>query len=116
MSAVTLEGTVVIDRGGLGFSDIRIGETSVVEWCNDVIPFGTNAEPRTVKAILMAEDKVYLEAIGALTAAEGEEGYSSLTPGSGPSVYVWDEASFNDFTVILEDHEGRVVCLSLEAM
>lgn len=114
MSAQVLEGVIrVDDEDELGYYEIWLGDVSVAAWANETVPWGRD---RKVKAILMVEDRVCLEAQGQLSASEGEGGYSSWTPGSGPSVYLWDDSKMHDITEKLKANEGYNAALSLEAI
>lgn len=116
MSAKTLEGVITVERGELGYSEVYLGGVSVAAWAAETIPYGADYERPPVKAVLMIEDAVCVAAQGALTAFEGEYGYSSWTPGSGPSVDVWDDAKFTSIIDKLEEHETRNAALSLEPL
>jgi hypothetical protein len=114
--AQVLEGRIrVDDEDDLGYYEIWLGDISVAAWASEAIPWDRNND-RKVKAILMVEDRMCLEAQGQLSASEGEGGYSSWTPGSGPSVYVWDDSKLHDITEKLKANEGYNAALSLEAI
>lgn len=118
MAAETLEGIIRADEADeLGYYEVYIGDKNVATWAADVTGYslGGGGRPQ-VKAILMIEDQVYLEAQGSLCAWEGEPGYSSWTPGGGPSVDVWDDAKDHDIIAKLESNTGHNAVLSLEVI
>src|SRR3954471_4421293 len=113
MAAQTLEGVIRVDETDeLGYYEVYIGDREVAAWAKEVAgSFGSQ-----VKAVLMIEDQVYLEAQGKLSAWEGDPGYSSWTPGNGPSVDVWEDAKDHDIIQRLERNEGHNAVLSLEVI
>jgi hypothetical protein len=116
MSAQVLEGAIrAEDANELGYYEVYIGDTNVAEWVGEVVPYVDIGE-RKAKAVLMIEDKVYLEAQGRLFSRKSEMGYSSLTPGCGPLVEVWEDPKYADIIEALERHYGCNAALSLEAI
>lgn len=112
-TAETLEGIIEVEDIGNGGSEINLGGDSVADWANRV----ADSHRGEVKAVVMIEDRKYLEAQGLLTAYAGDCGYSSWTPGSGPSVYVYSDAhpaTFSSVTERLEANRGCNAVVSLE--
>lgn len=112
--AAVLEGTIEVSaEDDLGHYEIYIAGQSVAEWATKIVPY--DESERKVKAVLMIEDQVCVEAQGWLTSEEGEYGYSSMTPGHGPMVWVFDGETIHEIADKLRQNSGCNAALSLEA-
>jgi hypothetical protein len=116
VKSLQFEGRVeVTTESELGYYQIFIGDRD----------FGAEVDAargwRTVGGRVVVwvqgEEEPIVDAEGNIYAYEGEEGYSSWTPGCGPDVTVYDVASGStavDVTDKLEGLDGRTVAVLVE--